>query len=152
MSGRPVSEGRSKLDVGIAEIDGQYREIQSQLERLRQATIKQYSYATSAILGELSIQMRITFAVQESLMRLLSFPDTEAHMSEHRQFLDQLEILRKRSQNFDLADGVSGVMQGWLIDHVQNFDRKFVAHFLGRGVNPVPSNDRPLSAESENAR
>jgi len=151
MSGRPVFKEGRKLDVGIAEIDGQFREIQSQLERLRHASIKQYSYATCAILGDLSIQMRITFAVQESLMRLLSFPDTEAHISEHRQFLDQLETFRKRSQNFDLADGVSGDMQGWLIDHVQNFDRKFVEHFLGRSVNPAPSNDRPLSAKSESA-
>ena len=85
MSGRHILEERSKLDVGIAEFDGQNRDIHSLLERLRSATANQYGYATSTILGELNTQMRITFAVQESLMRLLAFPDTEAHDKQPRQ-------------------------------------------------------------------
>ncbi|MEI8164491.1 MAG: hemerythrin domain-containing protein [Betaproteobacteria bacterium] len=141
MSGRHILEERSKLDVGIAEFDGQNRDIHSLLERLRSATANQYGYATSTILGELNTQMRITFAVQESLMRLLAFPDTEAHVFEHRQFLDQLEVFRKRSQDFDVVDGVLGFIRGWLVDHIQNCDRKFAAHFLRRGMNPVTSED-----------
>jgi len=139
MSDRHSLEDRSKLGVGIAEFDGHYREIHSLLERLESATDKKYGYATSAILGELHTQVRITFAVQESLMRLLAFPDTEAHVSEHRQFINQLEVFRRRSHNFDVVDGVLGFIQGWLIDHVQNYDRKFVAHFLGSRMNPVTS-------------
>jgi hemerythrin-like metal-binding protein len=72
------------LEIGIAEIDSQHRQLQALLDRLRQSTDKRYGFAADAILAELLVQTRIHFAVEESLMRLLSFPDAEAHVEEHR--------------------------------------------------------------------
>ena len=139
MSSDHATRERSKLEVGIAEIDKQHREIQLLLERLKNTTLRQYGYATSVVLSELEIQTRITFAVQESLMRLLSFSDSEAHALEHRQFLDQLEVFRRRSQNFDVSDEISNFIQRWLIDHIQNFDRNWATYFLSSSVNPPGS-------------
>jgi len=45
--------------------------------------------------------------------------------------------LLQRAQDFDVADGLSSFIQTWLIDHVDNFDRKFVTHFLAMGVDPL---------------
>lgn len=132
-----------EFEIGIAEIDLQHRQLGHLLERLRESTEKQYGYAANAILGELTIQTRIHFAVEESLMRLLSFPGTAAHIAEHRRLTEQLEKFRMRAQDFDISDGLSGFIQTWLIDHVNHFDRQFVAHFLSKGVNPqaVPRPD-----------
>ncbi len=127
------------LDIGIAEIDSQHRRLQTLLERLRQSTDKRYGFAADAILAELLIQTRIHFAVEESLMRLLSFPDTEAHVEEHRTLTEQLEKLRKRVQDFEVADGLTNFIQTWLVDHVNHFDREFVGHFLAKGVDPQVS-------------
>lgn len=127
------------LDIGIAEIDSQHRQLQTLLERLKQSTDKHYGLAADAILAELVIQTRIHFAVEESLMRLLSFPDTEDHVEEHRKLTEQLEKLRKRAQDFEVADGLTNFIQTWLVDHVNNFDREFVGHFLARGVDPQAS-------------
>ncbi len=127
------------LDIGIAEIDLQHRQLHALLQRLKQSTDMRYGYAADAILAEIVIQTRIHFAVEESLMRLLSFPETEAHVEEHRRLTEQLEKLRKRAQDFDVADGLSSFIQTWLIDHVNNFDREFVGHFLARGVDPHAS-------------
>jgi hemerythrin len=127
------------LDIGIAEIDSQHRQLQTLLERLRQSTDKRYGFAADAILAELLIQTRIHFAVEESLMRLLSFPDTEAHVEEHRTLTEQLEKLRKRVQDFEVADGLTNFIQTWLVDHVNHFDREFVGHFLAKGVDPQVS-------------
>lgn len=131
------------FEIGIAEIDLQHRQLGHLLQRLRESTEKQYGYAANTILGELAIQTRIHFAVEESLMRLLSFPGTDAHVAEHRRLTEQLEKFRKRAQDFDISDGLSGFIQTWLIDHVNNFDRQFVAHFISKGVNPqaVPRPD-----------
>ena len=107
------------------------------LERLRDATDKRYGHATNVILAELHVQTRINFAVEESLMRLLSFPETSAHVSEHRHLTEQLEEFVQRSQDFDVSDGLSSFIQCWLIDHINNYDRKFVAHFLSKGVDPM---------------
>ena len=109
------------------------------LSRLKQSTEKRYGYAAIAILTELEIQTRIHFAVEESLMRLLSFPDTDMHVEEHRQLTEQLAKLRQRAQDFEVADGLSEFIQGWLVDHVDQFDREFVGHFLAKGIDPQAS-------------
>jgi hemerythrin len=109
------------------------------LQRLKQSTDKRYGFAADAILGELVIQTRIHFAVEESLMRLLSFPETEAHVEEHRKLTEQLEKLRKRAQDFEVADGLTNFIQTWLVDHVNHFDREFVGHFLAKGIDPQAS-------------
>ncbi len=127
------------LDIGIAEIDSQHRKLHTLLERLKQSTDKRYGFAADAILGELVIQTQIHFAVEESLMRLLSFPDTEDHVEEHRKLTEQLEKLRKRAQDFEVADGLTSFIQTWLVDHVNNFDREFVGHFLAKGVDSQAS-------------
>ena len=137
LTGCPTTEVPGNFDIGIVEIDRLHRELIALLERLRSATDKHYGHATNAILAELQIQTRIDFAVEESLMRLLSFPDTDAHAAEHRHLTEQLEKFRRRAQDFDVADGLSGFIQSWLIDHINNHDRKFVAHFLSRGIDPL---------------
>ena len=127
------------LDIGIAEIDSQHRHLQALLDRLKQSTDKCYGFAADAILAELLVQTRIHFAVEESLMRLLSVPEVEAHVEEHRQLTGQLEKLRKRAQDFEVADGLSSFIQTWLVDHVNGFDREFVGHFLAKGIDPHAS-------------
>lgn len=127
------------LDIGIAEIDSQHRQLHALLLRLKQSTDKCYGYAADPILAELVIQTRIHFAVEESLMRLLSFPGTESHVEEHQKLTEQLEKIRKRAQDFEVADGLTNFIQTWLVDHVNDFDREFVGHFLARGIDPQVS-------------
>jgi len=136
-------QGSNEFEIGIAEIDLQHRQLGHLLERLKESTEKQYGFAANAILAELAIETRIHFAVEESLMRLLSYPGAEAHIAEHRRLTEQLEKFRKRAQDFDISDGLSGFIQTWLIDHVNKFDRQFVAHFISKGVDPhaVPRPD-----------
>ncbi len=135
------------LDIGIAEIDSQHRQLHALLQRLKQSTDKRYGFAADAILAELLVQTRIHFAVEESLMRLLSFPEAEAHVEEHQKLTEQLEKLRKRAQDFEVADGLTTFIQTWLVDHVNHFDREFVGHFLAKGVDPQvsPVTRRPLA-------
>ena len=143
MNNKHSNQGPGELEIGIAEIDLQHRHLLYLLERLRSSTDKQYGYAANAILDELAIETRIHFAVEESLMRLLSYPGIDAHLAEHRKLVEQLEKFRQRAQDFDVADGLSGFIQTWLIDHIDQYDRKFVAHFLAMGVDPlaVPNGD-----------
>lgn len=136
MSPLPTAENL-ELDIGIAEIDVQHRELHTLLERLRTSTDKHYDYATNVILAELTIQTRIHFAVEESLMRLLSYTEVDAHIAEHRYLTAQLVRFRQRAQDLDVSGDLSGFIQTWLIDHINSHDRKFVAHFLRMGINPT---------------
>ena len=136
MSQPPMIPLPVDFEIGIAEIDLQHRQLNNLLERLRDSAGKRYGFAANAILEELAIETRVHFAVEESLMRLLSFPDTEAHVAEHRRLTEQLQSFRKRAQDFEVADDLTAFIQTWLIDHVDSFDREFVGHFLARGVDP----------------
>ena len=137
MNRDPISEGPYDIDIGITEIDLQHRQLNSLLESLKNSTDKRYGYATNAILGELAIQTRIHFAVEESLMRLLAYPEVDAHVTEHRNLSERLEKFKRYAQDFDVEEGISAFIQTWLVEHINRFDRKFVAHFVSRGVDPL---------------
>ncbi len=124
------------FEIGIAELDAQHKRLHGLLLRLRDAVGKHYGYATNAILDELAIETRIHFAVEESLMRMLSFPDVESHIAEHQDLRNQLEKFRKRAQDFDVAEDLAEFTLQWLNDHVDRFDREFVDHFLRAGIDP----------------
>ncbi len=125
----------ANFEIGIAELDAQHKRLHALLERLRVAVGKHYGYATNAILDELSIETRIHFAVEESLMRMLSFPDVETHVAEHLTLRDQLDKFRKRAQDHEVTDDLAAFIEEWLNDHVDRFDREFVEHFLRAGVD-----------------
>lgn len=124
-----------EFEIGIAEIDGQHSRLYALLVRLRQSSDKKYGYAVNAILAELDIDIRIHFAVEESLMRLLAFPEAVAHVAEHRRLSQQLGEFRQRAQDLDVSEDVATFIKLWLTDHIDTFDRQFVAHFLSHGVN-----------------
>jgi hemerythrin len=126
----------ANFEIGIAELDNQHKRLHALLLRLRDAVGKHYGFATNAILDELAIETRIHFAVEESLMRMLSFPDVESHVTEHQELRNQLEKFRKRAQDFEVADDLADFTLQWLNDHVDRFDREFVDHFLRAGIDP----------------
>ena len=136
MTQAPAHTLPANFEIGIAELDAQHKRLHGLLERLRDAVGKHYGYATNAILDELAIETRIHFAVEESLMRMLSFPEVEAHVAEHQELRNQLEKFRKRAQDFDVAEDLAEFTLQWLNDHVDCFDREFVDHFLRAGVDP----------------
>ena len=125
----------SEFEIGIAEIDLQHGRLYSLLERLRHSTDKNYGYAVNAILAELDMETRIHFSVEESLMQLLSFPEADAHVSEHRQLAKQLKQFRQRAQDLDVSEDLAGFIKTWLTDHIDIFDRQFVTHFLSNGID-----------------
>ncbi len=131
----------ANFEIDIAELDAQHKRLHGLLERLRDAVGKHYGYATTAILDELAIETRIHFAVEESLMRMLSFPEVEVHVAEHQTLRDQLEKFRKRAQDFEVADDLAAFIQQWLNDHVDRYDREFVDHFLRAGIDPRASSE-----------
>lgn len=142
MSTPPVHTLPANFEIGIAELDAQHKRLHALLVRLSEAVGKHYGYATNAILDELSVETRIHFAVEESLMRMLSFPGVESHVSEHKALQDQLEKFRKRAQDFEVADDLAQFTLQWLNDHVDRFDREFVEHFLRAGVNATAASGK----------
>jgi hemerythrin-like metal-binding protein len=124
------------LGVGIQEIDAQHKEIFAELERLAilvAAEAKRNSWheihSSLTVLLDRSV---MHFGVEESLMHIHGFTDTDAHISQHQEYLSSFRVLLRLAleNKFD-ADTVRTLV-AWWEEHVRNADRKYAQWFLRR--------------------
>jgi hemerythrin len=126
------------FEIGIAEIDAQHRRLFDLLNQLRSWSGKGYEYAaTIDTLNELADYTHTHFAVEESLMRMLRYPDINVHIAEHERLKKMLEEYRhsilKEGSRIELSDFI----KAWLIDHISKVDREYVNHFLAARIDPT---------------
>jgi hemerythrin len=126
-----------KFAIGIAEIDAQHRRLFELLSEMKGWSGTDLEHAASLdILNSLSEYAAVHFAVEESVMRMLHYPSTAAHIAEHKRFADTLDIFRhrllKEQRSIDLVDFI----KSWLVDHIDRVDRAYVEYFIAKGVEP----------------
>ncbi len=140
-------EWSDDLSVGIDEIDEQHKVLVDLLNEFHEA-IQQHkgSEVASEILKRLGDYTRIHFAVEESIMRLLDYPDYENHKIEHDSLIDELNELveklqsGKKSVNFELLH----FLKLWLTKHIRESDAQYTPHFISMGVKTANSPDSSL--------
>jgi len=129
----------NELSVGIEEIDSQHKILVSLLNEVHEAIQQGRTLeATRGVIDRLDEYTRVHFAVEESLMRILHYPDYEQHKEEHDRLVARLAGLRQKlgedkgALGFELAQ----LLKHWLTNHIMEVDRRYVAHFLARGISP----------------
>lgn len=132
-------EWSNELSVGIEEIDAQHKVLVDLLNQTHEAIQQRYTaQVTNDIIDQLGEYTRVHFAVEESLMRILHYPDYERHKEEHEKLIEQLNELRaklgegKGSISFELAH----FLKGWLTRHIMETDKRYTSHFLAQGIRP----------------
>ncbi|MEI2770611.1 MAG: bacteriohemerythrin [Candidatus Competibacter sp.] len=132
-------EWSNELSVGIEEIDSQHKILVNLLNEIHEAIQQGCTLeATRDIINRLDEYTRVHFAVEESLMRILHYPDYERHKEEHDQLAARLAGMReklndgKATLGFELAQ----LLKNWLTKHIMEVDQRYVSHFLSRGINP----------------
>ncbi len=146
----PLIEWNDELSVGIHEIDQQHHMLVDILNEFHDA-IQQHkgTDVASAILERLADYTRIHFAVEESIMRLLAYPDYRAHKALHDELIEQLMELAvkfaagKKSVNFELLH----FLRIWLTRHIQEDDMAYRDHFLRHGVVAKADEEQKVDAE-----
>lgn len=118
--------------IGIEELDRQHQGFLELLMRLQEATDKRYGYAIATILTEITVQARIHFTVEETLMRMLGFPEVDAHHAQHVELASHLDRFKRMAQDHEVAAGVSEFIRTWLTQHVSTYDRRFAEFFRER--------------------
>lgn len=133
----PLVEWNDSLNMGIQEIDQQHRMLVDILNEFNEALHQhQGTEKASIILERLADYTRIHFAVEESIMRLLDYPDYQPHKALHDELIAQLMDLAvkfaagKKSVNFELLH----FLKRWLTHHIQEEDMAYKEHFLSHGV------------------
>jgi hemerythrin len=77
------------------------------------------------------------FAAEEKLMEDHGYPLLALHRAEHKGLADQILAFKK---DFDAGSSavlpqLLGFMDGWLKNHTQTVDQKYVAFLTSRGVH-----------------
>lgn len=127
------------LSVGIQEIDEQHKELVVLLNRLHDAVAAHHGATVcSEILNELAEYTRVLFIAEESLMRILHYPEFEQHKAEHEALVAQVVALQQK-----LASGQATItfellhfLKLWLTKHIAGSDRRYALYFLEKGMSP----------------
>jgi len=129
---------KSEYSIGIPEIDAQHRQLLECIDRLETAADEhQRELSVYFVLEELTDYSRVTFAVEEIVMRLFDYPGLEAHAAEHRKFSERLQSMEKAElQIHDMHTQVSTYLREWLTRHIMISDKQCAAYLLGQGASP----------------
>lgn len=131
-------EWSDELSVGIEEIDEQHKVLTGLVNEMHEAIQQHHAHdVVRGILERLATYTKTHFVVEESLMRILNYPDYEAHKAEHDNLIAQIDELQskvnagKASVNFELMH----FLKVWLTKHIMESDKAYSAHFIGAGAS-----------------
>ncbi|MDR2240399.1 MAG: bacteriohemerythrin [Zoogloeaceae bacterium] len=125
------------LSIGVQEIDEQHKVLVSLLNELHSAVYEHHgSEACNMILNRLIEYTRIHFTTEESVMRLLLYPEFEHHKMEHDALTNQVIKFQTRlvSGQTSMSFQLLHFLKVWLTKHIQESDRRCGAYLLERGV------------------
>ncbi len=125
------------LSVGISEIDDQHMVLVDLLNELNSAISGHRGSAECrSILDRLAEYARVHFAVEESLMRILEYPDFENHKHEHEALLVQVVNLIQKldSGKAKISFELLHFLKAWLTKHIQGSDKKYGDFFRACGI------------------
>lgn len=134
-----IVEWSTALSVGIDEIDAQHRALIDLINEMQDALARDLPRKEQlAVLARLAEYTKIHFAVEESLMRILGYPDYEQHRSQHEGLVRSMLDLQRRLDAGDASidEGLMRHLRHWLLDHILNSDRDYSRFFLAAGVMP----------------
>ena len=126
------------MSVGLQELDEQHKALFDLLNELHEAINAKGSAKTcGAILDRLVDHTRIHFLMEESLMRLLNYPEFDAHKAQHGNLLGQVAKVQARLENdgFAVSFELLHFLKAWLVNHIHHRDQLFAAFALARGVD-----------------
>ncbi len=118
-----------EFSIGVAEIDQQHMILVDCISLIEEAVGTQARWsAVHASLGRLADFARVHFAVEESLMRILEYPEQEKHAEQHRQFSYELMALQEKSLKADVSGEMITFLGKWLHDHILSSDRHYAEY------------------------
>jgi hemerythrin len=122
---------KPSFTLGIASVDTEHRDMIDTINRVY-ATLEDEGseLQVSRVLGEIHAQISAHFALEERLMRAVSYAEYAQHKDSHEQLLDQIRDLM---DSFS-ADPVAGRTQlqeslsNWFGFHFATFDARLHTH------------------------
>ena len=130
-------EWDDQLKIGIEEIDNQHHELVVIYNQLCDAIeARQGPEKTLEIFRHLGHYTTVHFATEESVMRMLGYPEYEPHKEAHDRLIQELKVLIQSAEkspqgvNFQLMF----MIKQWLSRHILETDKQYVPFFVQAGI------------------
>lgn len=118
-------EWRDDFLIGIAEVDGEHRELIALLNEMHDEALRHRSAVQVAtVLGEINVRIAAHFALEEKNMERLGYAAAAAHKSDHELLLDEIAGIMDdvyASGRYE-ADGLSKQLMEWFGRHFRTHD------------------------------
>jgi hemerythrin len=125
--------------VGIEEIDAQHQVLVGLVNDMHEAIrLHHGNEVVNGILSKLAEYTLIHFAVEESLMRILGYPDYEGHKTQHEGLIQAVQDLQQKVDSGKASVGfeLMHFLKVWLTKHIIESDKEYGTFFLKSGAHP----------------
>lgn len=122
------------LELGVPALDTQHAHLNDLLNDIGRALGEAGGEATvRRLLGELIDYVQHHFSAEEALMERYNLPGRAAHTAEHRRLIEEMRLVRDHFQE-DQQSLVRLLLRTWLVEHIQNADRRLAQALRDLGV------------------
>jgi len=127
-----------KYSVGISIIDDEHKEFIAMINKA--VAIKENNSnpeEVREILYEMIKYALKHFATEETYMKKFNFPEFQLHRNEHLDFADKTfaNLNKVIMGDFQIANEILEYLKQWLVNHIQETDRKYIECFSKNGLN-----------------
>ncbi|WP_172600467.1 bacteriohemerythrin [Sulfurivermis fontis] len=125
-------EWQSHLNLGIAALDYQHRELADLLNLLAATLHADTTLDPVALLQRIHRDAHDHFLYEEKLMLSSGFRAHIAHQREHTMLLGELKLLSNAVSHGETALDAALLhsLRDWLIAHIVTSDREFAVHYI----------------------
>lgn len=133
----PVIQWNPAFSVNISNIDNQHKKIVELINNLHdQMKEGKGKESISTILNDLTVYTAHHFKTEEDLFHQFNYPDSEAHILEHKNLVQQVMQFKSDFANGRtvLTNDVMNFLKDWLSRHIAGSDKSYSAFLNSRGV------------------
>ena len=121
-------EWHDSLNTGVDLLDRQHKDLLATVAELRRLGGRGSLLKSAQIMDALRVYVTVHFATEEDLMRQYGYPDLEAHIHEHRNFVSRLDALMQENIRHDNTGQLVEFFEHWLENHLCHADMKYVPY------------------------
>jgi len=126
------------MEVGVAEIDNQHRELINRLNALtamgHEAVSKEETQKTLDLLGEYIVKH---FSDEEALQKKNNYPEYEAHRKLHQQYIEEFKKLdaefAANGHSLKFTMDLNNSLINWIVKHIKSADVALGRFIKGKG-------------------
>ena len=127
---------REMLSVMNNGMDDQHKRLVELVNRLYSSMkTGKANTVVGSILDELIEYTATHFKDEEALMQVHKFPALEPHQALHAELVSQaLDIQKRFHEGIPIGTETLNFLKGWLINHIQQVDRRYGEYLTSRGI------------------